>query len=104
MVRIKEVAKSKGVSLTDLAQKLGITYQALNARIVGNPSLKALIEIANVLQVDVRELIEPTTATGAKPLYIKDDNGNFIEVGAFDIDKLTTDNKAMNNEQTDNEQ
>ncbi|GJQ03618.1 helix-turn-helix domain-containing protein [Capnocytophaga canimorsus] len=87
MVRIKEVAKSKGVSLTELAQKLGITYQALNARIIGNPSLKALIEIANVLEVDVRDLIEPTTSTATTPLYIKDDNGNLVEVGSLNKDK-----------------
>ncbi|MDO4729419.1 MAG: helix-turn-helix transcriptional regulator [Bacteroidota bacterium] len=87
MVRIKEVAKSKGISLTELAQKLGITYQALNARIIGNPSLKALIEIANVLEVDVRDLIEPTTSTDTTPLYIKDDNGNLVEVGSLNKDK-----------------
>ncbi|WP_232745151.1 helix-turn-helix domain-containing protein [Capnocytophaga sp. H4358] len=87
MVRIKEIAKSKGVSLTELAQKLGITYQALNARIIGNPSLKALIEIANVLEVDVRDLIEPTTSTATTPLYIKDDNGNLVEVGSLNKDK-----------------
>ncbi|GIM48807.1 helix-turn-helix domain-containing protein [Capnocytophaga stomatis] len=93
MVRIKEVAKSKGISLTELAQTLGITYQALNARIVGNPSLKALIEIANVLEVDVRDLIEPTTSANTTPLYIKDDNGNLIEVGS-----LLTNNEQCNNE------
>ncbi|WP_311327225.1 helix-turn-helix transcriptional regulator [Capnocytophaga sputigena] len=87
MLRIKEIAKEKGIALNDLANMLGITYQALNARITGNPSLKVLIELANVLDVDVRDLIEPTKSTFKRPLFIKDDNGVFIEVGTLNFQK-----------------
>lgn len=38
-LRVKEIAKSKGMDLQTLSKKLGITYQALNARMVGNPSI-----------------------------------------------------------------
>lgn len=57
--RIKEVAKSKGMDLQTLSKKLGISYQALNARMVGNPSAKVIQEIADVLDCSVIELIVP---------------------------------------------
>ncbi len=57
-LRIKEVAKSKGYSLQELSKKLGITYQALNARMVGNPSIKVLSEISKALNCEIHELIE----------------------------------------------
>lgn len=56
-LRIKEVAKDRGYDLKTLSKKLGITYQALNARMVGNPSAKVLQEIADVLDCSVIELI-----------------------------------------------
>ncbi|MDM1294328.1 helix-turn-helix domain-containing protein [Sphingobacterium sp. N143] len=56
-LRIKEVAKLQGMDLQTLSKRLGITYQALNARMVGNPSIKVLQEIADVLGVSVFEII-----------------------------------------------
>ena len=58
-LRVKEVAKSKGYDLQTLSKKLGITYQALNARMIGNPSIKIIQEIADALNCSVFELIEP---------------------------------------------
>jgi len=85
MLRIKEIAKEKGIALNDLANALGITYQALNARITGNPSLKVLIELANALDVDVRELITPTkeTTNKGRVLYMKNDAGELVEYGVW---------------------
>ena len=85
MLRIKEIAKEKGIALNDLANALGITYQALNARITGNPSLKVLIELANALDVDVRELIVPTkeTTNKGRVLYMKNDTGELVECGVW---------------------
>jgi len=85
MLRIKEIAKEKGIALNDLANTLGITYQALNARIVGNPSLKVLIELANALDVDVRELIVPTKemTNKGRVLYMKNDAGELVECGVW---------------------
>ncbi|MFJ1321994.1 helix-turn-helix domain-containing protein [Capnocytophaga canis] len=87
MLRIKEVAKSKGISISELADKLGVTRVGMSKTINGNPTIETLLKIANVLEVDVRDLIEPTTATDTTPLYIKDDNGNLVEVGSLNKDK-----------------
>lgn len=57
-LRVKEVAKSKGMELKDVAEKLGISYVALYKRI-NTPKLNSMNEIAGVLDCDVIELIEP---------------------------------------------
>ncbi len=76
-LRIKEVAKKKGFSLQELSKNLGITYQALNARMVGNPSIKVLKEISDVLTCDLHELIE--TSEGYSHFY-DDKTGEWLGI------------------------
>ena len=59
MNRIKEVLEEKGIKQTWLADKLGKSYNMVNAY-VGNrrqPTLEVLNQIAEILDVDVRKLI-----------------------------------------------
>lgn len=91
MLRIKEVAKSKGISITDLADRLGVKQVTLSRTINGNPTIETLRKIAAVLDCDVRELIEPTKEQGQTtqtPLYIKNEGGGLINVGTLDIAKV----------------
>lgn len=91
MLRIKEVAKSKGISITDLADRLGVKQVTLSRTINGNPTIETLRKIAAVLDCDVRELIEPTKEQGQAtqtPLYIKNEGGGLINVGTLDIGKV----------------
>lgn len=91
MLRIKEVAKSKGISITDLADRLGVKQVTLSRTINGNPTIETLRKIAVVLDCDVRELIEPTKEQGQTtqtPLYIKNEGGGLINVGTLDVSKL----------------
>lgn len=59
MNRIKEVLEQKGIKQTWLAEKLGKSYNMVNAYAQNRqqPRLETLIEIANILDVDVKELI-----------------------------------------------
>lgn len=75
-LRIKEVAKAKGVDLQTLSKKLDITYQALNARMIGNPSMKVIQQIADALEVSVFELIASDEIT----YHSYDENGNWMGV------------------------
>lgn len=61
MNRIKEVLDEKGIRQTWLAEKLGKSFSVVNAYVCNRrqPSLETLFEIAKILQVDVRDLIEP---------------------------------------------
>jgi DNA-binding Xre family transcriptional regulator len=62
MNRIKEVLADKGIKQTWLAEKLGKSYNMVNSYVQNRqqPRLEVLIEIAEILDVDVKELIEST--------------------------------------------
>jgi transcriptional regulator with XRE-family HTH domain len=59
MNRIKEVLKDKGISQTWLAEKIGKSYPTINeyARNKRQPSLKDLYKIAEILNIEVKELL-----------------------------------------------
>lgn len=59
MNRIKEVLEQKGIKQTWLAEKLGKSYNMVNAYAQNRqqPRLETLMDIANILNVDVKELI-----------------------------------------------
>ncbi len=59
MNRIKEVLDEKGIKQTWLAEKLGKSYNMVNGYVQNRqqPRLKVLTEIANILDVDIKELI-----------------------------------------------
>jgi transcriptional regulator with XRE-family HTH domain len=59
MNRIKEVLEQKGIKQTWLAEKLGKSYNMVNAYAQNRqqPRLETLMEIANILDEDVKELI-----------------------------------------------
>jgi transcriptional regulator with XRE-family HTH domain len=58
MIRIKETLKQKGISQKELADKLGVSAALISRLMDGNPTLKTLLEIAEVLDVRVSELID----------------------------------------------
>jgi putative transcriptional regulator len=59
MNRIKEVLDEKGIKQIWLAEKLGKSYNMVNGYVQNRrqPSLELLNKIANILDVDVKELI-----------------------------------------------
>lgn len=59
MNRIKEVLEEKGIKQTWLAEKLGKSYPMVNAYVQNRrqPSLECIFTIAEILNVNVKELI-----------------------------------------------
>lgn len=59
MNRIKEVLDAKGIKQTWLSEKLGKSYNMVNsyAQNRSQPSLEILNEIAEILDVDVKDLV-----------------------------------------------
>nr|WP_297165694.1 helix-turn-helix transcriptional regulator [uncultured Dysgonomonas sp.] len=59
MNRIKEVLNEKGIKQTWLAEKLGKSFKMVNAYTCNRsqPSLETLYLIAELLQVNVKDLI-----------------------------------------------
>ena len=60
MNRIKEVLDEKGIRQTWLAEKLGKSFSVVNAYVCNRrqPSLETLFEIAKILNVDPKDLID----------------------------------------------
>jgi len=60
MNRIKEVLKDKGISQAWLADKMGKSYNTINeyARNKRQPSIEVLFRIAEILNMEAKELIE----------------------------------------------
>jgi len=59
MNRIKDILKQKGIKQTWLAERLGKSYNMTNSYVQNRtqPSLEDLNRIADILDVDVKDLI-----------------------------------------------
>lgn len=70
ILRLKEILKNKGVTGKDLASDVGVTAASVSNIVSGNsfPKPELLKKIADVLDVDIRELFIPT----------KDISGNIV--------------------------
>jgi DNA-binding Xre family transcriptional regulator len=58
-LRIKEIIKSKGLTMQEFSDKLGIARVNLTKTINGNPTKDTLEKIAAALDVPVTELFDP---------------------------------------------
>jgi transcriptional regulator with XRE-family HTH domain len=59
MNRIKDVLQEKGIKQTWLAEKLGKSYNMVNGYVQNRkqPRLEVLNDIAEILNVDIKELL-----------------------------------------------
>ena len=61
MTRIKEELEAKGISQTELANRLGKTFNMVNLYATNKvqPPIPVLYQIADILNIDVRVLLVP---------------------------------------------
>ena len=57
-LKVKEVCKQKGITITQLAEKLNIKQESLSRAINGNPTLETMQKIASALDIPITELFE----------------------------------------------
>ena len=92
-LRIKELCKEKGITMAEIAAKIGINPITLSQSLNGNPTLSRLSEVASVLGVDVSELFVPKERPLYGCLYV---NGKPVIINnRTDIDNLL---KTIDNE------
>lgn len=63
-LRIKEVIKGKGMTITELADKMGINRVNLSNMVNGNPTVETLNKIADAIGCPVTELFEKPQSDG----------------------------------------
>ena len=63
---LREIAKAKGLKLSDIADRVGTTVSNMLSSVKGNPTVSKLEDIAAALQVSVSELLtkRPEAAQG----------------------------------------
>lgn len=89
VLRLKEVLKEKGLSSKYLAEKVGVTPATISNINNGNhfPKEELLVNIARVLDIEVRELFKTSKKLSGEPIYIEK-NGSYIKIGELDLKRL----------------
>ena len=80
-LRVKEIAKQKGLTLAKVAEMLDVHPVNLSTTLNGNPTLSTLSRIAEVLQVEVTDLIETDNKPNVRG-FVKV-NGEVIELSSI---------------------
>lgn len=55
-LKAKEVIKEKGMTIEEVATKMGITKGSLSAALSGNPTIGYLARVAYAIDCDIRDL------------------------------------------------
>ena len=81
VLKIKQIAKEKGMTMAKLAEEMGVHPVNLSSSLNGNPTLSTLTKIAEVLNVEVADLFEREE----KSIYcFVKIGGEVLELSSFD--------------------
>ena len=93
-LRVVELAHQRGLTMSDIAKKVGISRVNLSNSLNGNPTLSRLTEVAKILGVEVAELFRPATTDKQVSGYLEYD-GRIVKVDSLDdVKKFVTDVEA----------
>ncbi len=98
MNRIKEVLERKGIKQVWLAEKLGKSYNMVNSYVQNRqqPRLEILNQIANLLDVDIKDLIQSSKNMNAKVKEIFVGNSSQINTSTKELtEKYSIKNKQI---------
>jgi len=90
VLRLKELLKEKGMSGKELSEKVSVSENTISFISTGKtqPRFELLKHIAEVLDVDIRELFISTKNKHESDLFIKDKEGQLKKIGIVDLKKL----------------
>lgn len=87
-LNIEKVMKEKGLNALMLSEKMGENGTPLSRITIGSilnqnssPKLETLQSIADTLEVPLFELFDGYVPNGMVPVFKRDDDGNYIEIG-----------------------
>lgn len=87
VLKIKQIAKEKGMTMAKLAEEMGIHPVNLSSSLNGNPTLSTLNKIAEVLGVEVADLFEKENKTSVNG-FVKVDDTVYEVSSVADLEKL----------------
>ena len=90
-MRIKEILKEKGITLSQLADTMGVSRQALSRQVAGKLLVEKAEEIANALNVPMWQLFvspEEVAGNGEFIAFIKDGVNIYHANSWQELDKI----------------
>ena len=88
---VKELCRIQGITLKELAQRIGIAPESLSRTLSGNPQLSTLEAIASNLNVDLSDLFVSSPTISLHSIIVHD-NTTYI---ADDLNSLINNVKAI---------
>ncbi len=84
LLRVKEILKEKGITGKELAEQIGISETGMSNIVKGQslPRQDVLLQLADTLDVDIRDLFNPTKETETETLYVLRE-GQYTPVGVL---------------------
>ena len=81
VLKLKELLKQKGLSSKWLSETLGISQGYISdiLRHKKTPSIETLMDISKALDIDIRDLFNPTKETSEK-YYLEEETGKRIKI------------------------
>ena len=95
-MRIKEILKEKGITLSQLADTMGVSRQALSRQVAGKLLVEKAEEIANALDVPIWQLFassEEVAGSGDFVAFIKDGREIYHADSWQELEKLVSNKK-----------
>ncbi len=88
---VKELCRIQGLTLKDLANRIGIAPESLSRTLNGNPQLSTLEAIASNLNVNLSDLFASSSTISLRSIIVHDDTTYIAE----DLNSLINNVKAI---------
>lgn len=101
-LRIKEILKQQGKTMQDLADMIGINRVNLSNSLNGNPTLERLKQVADFLNVDIKDLFRETKKDGVQVFGLIKINEDILIVDNFPtLEQVYNQAKMLHEKQID---
>ena len=86
ILRLKAILQERGITGKDLSERVGVSSVAISNIVSGNsfPKPELLLKIADELDMDVRELFNPTKDNSGEPVYVER-GGRYVRIGEINL-------------------
>lgn len=101
-LRIKEILKQQGKTMQDLSDMIGINRVNLSNSLNGNPTLDRLKQVADCLNIDLKDLFKETKIDEVQIFGLVKVNDNIQIVDSFaSLEQVYNEVKLLNQKQTE---